>query len=230
MRRGRAKFSRCTATGNGKGAVESFEKQEIFVNFIEKNYEKKDKFYYSKSFQKEVNLILKNSKSARDSVLKRWNNEDTNEDTNVIRTLYKASNTNNNVNSSSFSSVSSVKNLLKAKENSTKNNFNIFWENYIPIETLDGKVTSKGSQKTASKSYLKAIAKHTPEVISDGLERYLKHCQANSILTCGATVFLNQERYLNDETVCIKAANRSPPKKTANETYNSIMNQFEDEK
>jgi len=113
-----------------------------------------------------------------------------------------------------------------------KNNFsdfNIFWENYTPIETLDGKATSKGSKQTAFTSYKKAIAKHTPEVIIDGLERYLKHCQANSILTCGATVFLNQERFLNDETVVIKAANRFPPKETTAEIYNSLLKKYENE-
>ena len=107
--------------------------------------------------------------------------------------------------------------------------FEIFWKNYTPIKTLDGKVTSKGSKKPTFTAYQKAIAIYTPEVISDGLERYLKHCQANSILTCGATVFLNQERFLNDETVVINASTKQTKTSSTAEIYNSLMNKYENE-
>jgi len=109
---------------------------------LKKNYEKKGNFYYSKSFQKEVNLIIKNSKSARDSVLKRWNNEDTNVDTNVERSLYKASNTNNNVN---VNNKHSVKNVIKEKESSVKipdwvNSEN--WNEYMRIRKANKKLST----------------------------------------------------------------------------------------
>ncbi len=105
-----------------------------------------------------------------------------------------------------------------------ENNFDIFWKNYTPIKILDGKVTSRGSKQTALPAYLKAIAKHTPEVIINGLERYLKHCQANSILTCGATVFLNQERFLNDDTVVIDADTKTKEFKTKELTLEEKKN------
>jgi len=78
-------------------------------------------------------------------------------------------------------------------------NFNIFWNNYIPVRITDGRIVNKGSRKDAFAKYTRIIKSgEKPENILQGLVAYLKNCQQNNIMTCGATVFLNQERWKNE--------------------------------
>lgn len=73
-----------------------------------------------------------------------------------------------------------------------------FWNEYKPVKTKDGLV-AKGSKKVAEKKYKQLLAKGVkPEDILRGLRAYLAYCQNNGRLTCGVTVFLNQERWKDD--------------------------------
>ena len=73
-----------------------------------------------------------------------------------------------------------------------------FWNEYKPVKTKDGLV-AKGSKKVAEKKYKQLLAKGVkPEDILSGLRAYLAYCQNNGRLTCGVTVFLNQERWKDD--------------------------------
>ena len=73
-----------------------------------------------------------------------------------------------------------------------------FWNEYKPVKTKDGLV-AKGSKKVAEKKYKQLLAKGVkPEDILHGLRAYLAYCQNNGRLTCGVTVFLNQERWKDD--------------------------------
>lgn len=85
--------------------------------------------------------------------------------------------------------------------------FEEFWQAYTPIR-CDGRVVDKGSKKTAKEKYINLLKKGTNHNdIINGLEKYIRHCQANNQLTCGATVFLNQERWRNDYDTTIPAGN-----------------------
>lgn len=73
-----------------------------------------------------------------------------------------------------------------------------FWNEYKPVKTRDGLV-AKGSKKVAEKKYKQLLAKGVrPEDILRGLRAYLAYCQNNGRLTCGVSVFLNQERWKDD--------------------------------
>lgn len=88
--------------------------------------------------------------------------------------------------------------LVKAKSQ-TDEDFDRFWAAYTPVRCSDGRVVPKGSKKeTRAKfdKYIKAGVK--ADDIIDGAKKYLASCQANDRLSCGATVFLNQERWKDD--------------------------------
>lgn len=77
--------------------------------------------------------------------------------------------------------------------------FERFWSSYTPVKTTDGRVVSKGSRKEAETKYLKIVKSGVnPDDILNGLRAYINDCQQNNRLTCGATVFLNQERWKDD--------------------------------
>lgn len=77
--------------------------------------------------------------------------------------------------------------------------FERFWMSYTPVKTTDGRVVSKGSRKETEAKYLKIIKSGVnPDDILNGLRAYINDCQQNNRLTCGATVFLNQERWKDD--------------------------------
>jgi hypothetical protein len=84
-------------------------------------------------------------------------------------------------------------------QNQTDDDFDRFWAAYTPVRCSDGRVVPKGSKKeTRAKfdKYIKAGVK--ADDIIDGAKKYLASCQANDRLSCGATVFLNQERWKDD--------------------------------
>jgi hypothetical protein len=104
--------------------------------------------------------------------------------------------------------------------------FNIFWENYKPVKTSDGRIVNKGDKKIAQKSFDRQISKHSFDIIFSGLERYLLDCQKNNIPTCQASVFLNQERFLRESTaLTISAQNLKP--KTAAEEWKEIIEKMD---
>ena len=73
-----------------------------------------------------------------------------------------------------------------------------FWDSYVPVKA-GGRLVGKGSKATAEKKYKRLLAKGVkPEDILRGLQAYLRFCQNNGQLTCGVTVFLNQERWKDD--------------------------------
>lgn len=77
--------------------------------------------------------------------------------------------------------------------------FERFWSSYTPVKTTDGRVVSKGSRKETEIKYMKLIKSGVnPDDILNGLRAYINDCQQNNRLTCGATVFLNQERWKDD--------------------------------
>ncbi len=83
--------------------------------------------------------------------------------------------------------------------------FDEFWSLYTPIR-CNGKLVDKGSKQTAKKSFMKILSegKTTYDEIRSGLQAYLNHCRDNNQLTCGAAVFLNQERWENDYSVSVE--------------------------
>lgn len=94
------------------------------------------------------------------------------------------------------------KESLAKTQNQTDDDFDRFWAAYTPVRCSDGRVVPKGSKKeTRAKfdKYIKAGVK--ADDIIDGAKKYLASCQANDRLSCGATVFLNQERWKDDWSV-----------------------------
>lgn len=76
--------------------------------------------------------------------------------------------------------------------------FEHFWDEYKPVK-VDGRFVSKGSKILAQKKYESIIKKGSkPEDILNGLKAYLNFCRANRLLSCGVSVFLNQERWKNE--------------------------------
>lgn len=89
------------------------------------------------------------------------------------------------------------KETYKEKEN-LDDSFAEFWLAYLPVK-CDGRFVDKGSKKMAHERYIKAVRGGAkPEDILSGLKKYLAYCLKNNQLTCQATVFLNQSRWLND--------------------------------
>ncbi len=85
--------------------------------------------------------------------------------------------------------------------------FEKFWQSYKPIQTKDKKCTPKGSKKPALKAYEKAVKNgNSHDVILGGLSRYLERCKKNDTLTCAATTFLNQERFLDEDDEIIPSS------------------------
>lgn len=74
--------------------------------------------------------------------------------------------------------------------------FDEFWKAYVPVPGTDGSIVNKGDKSKARQKYLQYI-KHgeKPEDILNGLRNYLADCMKNRIKSCGANVFLNQERW-----------------------------------
>ncbi len=76
--------------------------------------------------------------------------------------------------------------------------FEDFWNSYRPV-AINGEFVAKGSKKTAKQKFIKILTKGEKyENIKRGLNQYLNYCQTNAIKSCGCTVFLNQQRWLDD--------------------------------
>lgn len=123
------------------------------------------------------------------------------------------------------------------KENFNDNNiyiqqFEEFWKEYTPIK-CDGRFIDKGSKKTAQDKFVKILQKGEKyENIINGCREYIEHCRKNNQLTCGVTVFLNQERWKNDYSgeTCQSADNtkRQEPRSYL-EIYSEIANELSQE-
>lgn len=103
-------------------------------------------------------------------------------------------------------------------EKQADENFERFWSSYTPVKTTDGRVVSKGSRKEAQTKYLKLVKSGVnPNDILSGLNSYIQHCQRNNQLTCGATVFLNQERWKDDYSPTTALAQQRMPQMSLKE-------------
>lgn len=80
--------------------------------------------------------------------------------------------------------------------------FESFWQSYIPVKTKDGFV-KKGSREKAEIAFVKALKKASFEKIMAALESYLIYCQQNNRFTKNAVSWLNEGDFeITDET-CI---------------------------
>lgn len=98
--------------------------------------------------------------------------------------------------------------------------FESFWQSYIPVKTKDGFV-KKGSKEKAEIAFVKALKKASFEKIMAALESYLIYCQQNNRFTKNAVSWLNEGDFeITDET-CIIA--KQPE---ANNQLNLIRGDF----
>lgn len=121
-------------------------------------------------------------------------------------------------------------NVNKKKE--IEEAFDTFWKSYTPIITPDGKCTSKGSRKPTLQAYEKALKNnHSSQMMLDGLKKYLERCKRSGTLTCAATTFLNQERFLDEDEIAIQADSKQTGKPTNDTTtmYNNLKAKYENE-
>ena len=89
-------------------------------------------------------------------------------------------------------------NITSNKKEIYKEKFEEFWKIYTPVK-CNGKFIDKGSKKTAEEKFIKILEKGEEyESIINGCKEYIEHCRENNQLTCGVTVFLNQERWKGD--------------------------------
>ena len=89
-------------------------------------------------------------------------------------------------------------NITSNKKEIYKEKFEEFWKLYTPVK-CNGKFIDKGSRKTAEEKFIKILEKGEDyESIINGCKEYIEHCRENNQLTCGVTVFLNQERWKGD--------------------------------
>ena len=130
----------------------------------------------------------------------------------------------------------------KFKDNNTYNNitlnniyiqqFEEFWKEYTPIK-CDGRFIDKGSKKTAQDKFVKILQKGEKyEDIISGCKKYIEHCRRNNQLTCGVTVFLNQERWKNDysgETCQSADGTKRQEPRSYLEIYSEIANELSQE-
>lgn len=90
--------------------------------------------------------------------------------------------------------------IKEDKNDSFNTAFDDFWQAYQPV-SVDGSFVAKGSKKTTKEKLIKILKSgENYETIQHGLQCYLNYCQANGIKSCGAIVFLNQQRWLDDWT------------------------------
>ncbi len=76
--------------------------------------------------------------------------------------------------------------------NNFDNQFESFWESYKPIHT------GKGNKEKSKQLFLKALKTNSLESINQGLDAYMKHCQAKNSYTKSVEVWLRNECW-NDE-------------------------------
>lgn len=90
--------------------------------------------------------------------------------------------------------------------------FEKFWNAYTPVKTTDGRAVNKGSRKETFTKYSRIIKSGVkPADILKGLNAYLTDCRNNNRFTCGATVFLNQERWKDDYNTTTIIAQQPQP-------------------
>lgn len=85
-----------------------------------------------------------------------------------------------------------------AEDKNVLNLFEGFWQSYTPIK-VNNSYVEKGSKKQALAKFEQILNKGTKyEEITHGLQKYLGYCRDNQIKSCGVSVFLHQERWLDD--------------------------------
>ena len=100
------------------------------------------------------------------------------------------------------------KRIEEEKKLLVENQFESFWQSYIPVKTKDGFV-KKGSKEKAEIAFVKALKKASFEKIMLALESYLNYCQQNNRFTKNATSWLNEGDFeITDETCIIAETNK----------------------
>lgn len=107
--------------------------------------------------------------------------------------------THNNTDLDSKTEINNIPPIAPPKGGAdVESSFEEFWSAYVPVK-VKGRLIVKGSKKVAEQKYRKAINDGAkPEEILEGLRKYLKHCLVDQVLSCGAAVFLNQERWKDE--------------------------------
>lgn len=117
----------------------------------------------------------------------------------------------------------------RKEEEIYKEEFEEFWKLYTPVK-CNRRFVDKGSKKTAYEKYVKLLKKgESHENIIRGTREYINRCQANNQLTCGATVFLNQERWkcCNEDTVDGNSSKEYGQPRSILETYTEIARDYQ---
>lgn len=132
------------------------------------------------------------------------NTPDNNSSTNDQQTINKeATTTKERKESEERKRIEENKKLL------VKNQFESFWQSYIPVKTKDGFV-KKGSREKAEIAFVKALKKASFEKIMAALESYLIYCQQNNRFTKNAASWLNEGDFeITDETCIIAETNKT---------------------
>ena len=113
------------------------------------------------------------------------------------------------------------KRMEEEKKLLIENQFESFWQSYIPVKTKNEGFVKKGSKEKAEIAFVKALKKVSFEKIMAALESYLIYCQRNNRFTKNAVSWLNEGDFeITDET-CIIA--KQPE---ANNQLNLIRGDF----
>lgn len=82
--------------------------------------------------------------------------------------------------------------------------FESFWQSYIPVKTKNEGFVKKGSREKAEIAFVKALKKASFEKIMAALESYLIYCEQNNRFTKNAVSWLNEGDFeITDETCII---------------------------
>lgn len=119
--------------------------------------------------------------------------------------------------------------LLPEEKKDFIEKFEEFWKEYTPVK-CNGKFVDKGSKKTAYEKFVRILEKGEDyENIIRGVREYINHCKENGQLTCGATVFLNQERWKCDYGATINGESHTEQRQSRSilETYAEIAHKYQ---
>lgn len=86
-----------------------------------------------------------------------------------------------------------VNDNVNDNENLNQNSeFENFWQSYKPIHT------GKGNKEKSKQLFLKAIKKHSPDSLMQGLSRYMEHCHTKNSYTKSVEIWLKNEGWSDE--------------------------------
>ncbi|MBO7712295.1 MAG: hypothetical protein J6S85_01930 [Methanobrevibacter sp.] len=148
----------------------------------------------------------------------------------AIQVADKDRDNNNNLNNNNLNNNNTINKERKEKEKKDfLDKFEEFWKEYTPVK-CNGRFVDKGSKKTACEKFVRILEKGEDyENIIRGTREYINHCKENGQLTCGATVFLNQERWKCDygATINGESATKQREPRSILETYAEIAAKYQ---